>query len=339
MTNSATGAGRATPGCVRGADDAGGLRADTDRMQTPRSTAAGNAPSIEVQNLSKRYGSVLALDDVTFSAASGRVTGFLGKNGSGKTTTMRALLGLTEPTSGTATFGGRRYVELANPIQQVGAVIANDSFHPSRTGRQHLRVMATAAGIGKRRVDEVLEQTGIASVADRRASGYSMGMRQRLALAGALLGDPAVLILDEPLNGLDPDGILWVRSLVHELAAEGRTVLLSSHLLTEVAASVDDIVVLANGRVVASQPLVDLTESARLAVLSPDEDALLAGLHTAGIDATRTPGGGLEVVGVSGETVGRVAASEGLVIAGLTELHEDLEHLFHELTETQEVMS
>ena len=166
-----------------------------------------------------------------------------------------------------------------------------------------------------------------------------MGMRQRLALAGALLGDPAVLILDEPLNGLDPDGILWVRSLVRELAAEGRTVLLSSHLLTEVAASVDDIVVLANGRVVASQPLVDLTDSARLAVLSPDEDALLDGLHTAGIAATRTPGGGIEVVGVSGETVGRVAASEGLVIAGLTELHEDLEHLFHELTETQEVMS
>ncbi len=191
--------------------------------------------TIQISQLTKTYGSLVAVADLSFQVSPGRVTGFLGPNGSGKTTTMRVLLGLAQPTSGTATFDGRRYTDLDHPVHHVGAVIANDTFHPGRSGVDHLRVMATAAGIAGRRVDEVLAKVGLADAASRKVGGYSLGMRQRLGLGAALLGDPEVLILDEPLNGLDPEGILWTRNMLRQFADEGRTVLLSSHLLSEVA--------------------------------------------------------------------------------------------------------
>jgi len=221
--------------------------------------------TLTVSNLTKAYGPITAVDRLSFSARPGRVTGFLGPNGSGKTTTLRVLLGLARPTSGSATIGGVPYRDLTEPARTVGAVIDNMGFHPSRSAAQHLRILASAAGIDKRRVDEVLGLVGLTDAAGRTIGGFSLGMRQRLNLAGALLGDPGALVFDEPLNGLDPEGIRWVRDLLRRLAAQGRTVLLSSHLLAEVAHTVDDVVVISGGRLV--------TESA-LADIAPDGDDL-----------------------------------------------------------------
>src|SRR5262245_13426599 len=211
--------------------------------------------AIEIDGLSKRFGAVHAVTDLSFTVASGRVTGFLGPNGAGKSTTLRMLLGLIHPNHGTATFAGRRYEELARPSDHVGAVLEHASFHPGRTGRDHLRALAVAGDHARERVDDVLEQVGLAGAADRRVKGYSMGMRQRLGIAAALLGDPQVLILDEPTNGLDPPGIRWVRELVRDQSRRGRAVLVSSHLLAEVAQSVDDVIVIAGGRLRATGPL------------------------------------------------------------------------------------
>jgi ABC-2 type transport system ATP-binding protein len=211
-----------------------------------------------VSNLTKAYGPVVAVDKLSFSARPGRVTGFLGPNGSGKTTTLRILLGLARPTSGSALIGGVPYRDLPDPARTVGAVIDNMGFHPSRSAVQHLRVLASAGGVDKRRVDEVLGLVGLADVAGRRVGGFSLGMRQRLNLAGALLGDPGALVFDEPLNGLDPEGIRWVRDLLRRLAAQGRTVLLSSHLLSEVSHTVDDVVVISAGRLVTESALTDI---------------------------------------------------------------------------------
>jgi ABC-2 type transport system ATP-binding protein len=211
--------------------------------------------TISIRNLTKRYGPVLAVDDLSFDVQPGKVTGFLGPNGSGKTTTLRILLGLATPTSGTAMIGGLAYHELPDPVRQVGAALDSDVFHPGRSAAQHLRVIATATGLPRRRVDEVLGLVGLSDAAGRAVGGFSLGMRQRLSLAGALLGDPGVLVFDEPLNGLDPDGIRWVRGLLRSLAAQNRTVLVSSHLLTEVAHTVDDIVVLSHGRLAAQTTL------------------------------------------------------------------------------------
>jgi ABC-2 type transport system ATP-binding protein len=215
---------------------------------------------IRIQNLTKRYGSVLGVDDLSFEVRPGQVTGFLGPNGSGKTTTLRILLGLATPTAGTATIGGLPYHRLPDPVRQVGAALDSNTFHPGRSAAQHLRIIATVTGLPRRRVDEVLGLTGLADVAGRRVGGFSLGMRQRLSLAGALLGDPAVLIFDEPLNGLDPDGIRWLRGLLRELAAQDRTVFVSSHLLSEVAQTADEVVVLSRGRLVAQTPLADLVD-------------------------------------------------------------------------------
>ena len=215
---------------------------------------------IRIQNLTKRYGSVLGVDDLSFEVRPGQVTGFLGPNGSGKTTTLRILLGLATPTAGTATIGGLPYHQLPDPVRQVGAALDSNTFHPGRSAAQHLRIIATVTGLPRRRVDEVLGLTGLADVAGRRVGGFSLGMRQRLSLAGALLGDPAVLIFDEPLNGLDPDGIRWLRGLLRELAAQDRTVFVSSHLLSEVAQTADEVVVLSRGRLVAQTPLADLVD-------------------------------------------------------------------------------
>jgi len=213
--------------------------------------------TIRIQNLTKRYGPIVAVDDLSFEVRPGQVTGFLGPNGSGKTTTLRILLGLASPSAGTATIGGLPYHQLPDPVRQVGAALDSNTFHPGRSAAQHLRIIATVTGLPRCRVDEVLGLTGLADVAGRRVGGFSLGMRQRLSLAGALLGDPGVLVFDEPLNGLDPDGIRWLRGLLRELAAQDRTVFVSSHLLSEVAQTADEVVVLSRGRLVAQTPLAD----------------------------------------------------------------------------------
>jgi ABC-2 type transport system ATP-binding protein len=206
--------------------------------------------TIRIQNLTKRYGQVLGVDDLSFEVRPGQVTGFLGPNGSGKTTTLRILLGLASATSGSATIGGLPYRQLPDPVRQVGAALDSSTFHPGRSAAQHLRIITTVTGLPRHRVDEVLGLTGLSDVAGRAVGGFSLGMRQRLSLAGALLGDPGVLIFDEPLNGLDPDGIRWLRGLLRELAAQNRTVFVSSHLLSEVAQTVDEVVVLSGGRLI-----------------------------------------------------------------------------------------
>jgi ABC-2 type transport system ATP-binding protein len=215
-------------------------------------------PAIEFAGLTKRYGSVTAVDNLTFAPADGRVTGFVGANGAGKSTTMRLLLGLARPTAGTATVNGRRYAELADPLRQIGAMVDPDVFHPNRSGRNALRVIARPAGISDGRVDGLLDMVGLTAAARRRAGGYSMGMRQRLALAAALLGDPGTLVLDEPANGLDPQGVHWLRGLIRRLASDGRTVLVSSHLLAELAQTVDDVVIIADGRLVVHEATTSL---------------------------------------------------------------------------------
>jgi ABC-2 type transport system ATP-binding protein len=214
---------------------------------------------IEVRGLTKRFGQVLAVDQLSFTVEAGEVVGFLGPNGAGKTTTLRMLLGLERPDAGTATINGQPYPDLAEPLHQVGAVLEASSFHPGRTARNHLRVQALAGQADRSRVDDVLELTGLAEAADRRIGGFSLGMRQRLGLATALLTDPALLILDEPTNGLDPEGVRWLRDLLRGMAAEGATVLVSSHILAEVAHTVDSVVILDHGRLVTQSSLADLT--------------------------------------------------------------------------------
>ena len=218
---------------------------------------------IEFTGLTKRYGHVTAVDDLTFALAPGRVTGFVGANGAGKTTTMRMLLGLTRPTSGSVTIDGASYTHLPDPIRSVGAMVDPNVFHPRRSARNALRTIARVADIHDARVDEVLGLVGLAGAARRRAGGFSMGMRQRLALAAALLGNPETLVLDEPANGLDPEGVHWLRHLIRRMAAEGRTVFVSSHLLAELAQTVDDVVIIANGRLLTHEPMAALLAQAK----------------------------------------------------------------------------
>ena len=220
--------------------------------------------TIEVRNFSKQYGHVYAVRDVSFTALPGRVTGFLGPNGAGKSTTMRGIVGLDHPTSGSATIRGRRYAQFRSPLREVGALLDARSAHKSRTARNHLRTVAATHGISRARVDEVLELVGLASVANKRVGGFSLGMGQRLGLAVALIGDPHTLILDEPVNGLDPDGVTWIRELLRALAQEGRTVLLSSHLLSEMSLVADHVVVIGRGEIIADAPLSELTRGRSL---------------------------------------------------------------------------
>jgi ABC-2 type transport system ATP-binding protein len=290
--------------------------------------------SIHVTELTKSYGHRRVVDHLGFEARPGRVTGFLGPNGSGKTTSMRILLGLADADSGTATFDGKDYASLPDPIHQVGAAIALDTFHPGRSAREHLRVMATAADIDHQRADVVLEMVGLSDAATRRVGGFSLGMKQRLSIAAALLGDPQVLVLDEPLNGLDPDGIVWFRSVVRDFADEGRTVLLSSHLLSEVELTVDDIVVIDHGRLVASGPLSELASTGGSVVRTPQTAALLTALLAGGHSAQLIDGEQVEVVGLTAAEVGRIAAAEGVVILALNDRRDGLERLFHGLTAT-----
>ena len=264
--------------------------------------------TIRFEGVSKHFGPVQAVNDLSFTVEPGRVTGFLGPNGAGKTTSLRMLLGLVRPTAGRATFDGTAYRDLDRPLATVGAALEAASFHPGRSARSHLRVYAHAAGIPELRVDRVLEQVGIAEHADRRVGGYSLGMRQRLGLANALLGDPGVLVLDEPVNGLDPEGIRWIRGFLHEMAAEGRTVLVSSHLLSEVQQSVDDVVILAKGRLVHRGTLASLgaETTIRTTVDSPDRAALRAALTETG-HRFEENASGIVVLDVDATEVGRTA--------------------------------
>jgi ABC-2 type transport system ATP-binding protein len=290
--------------------------------------------TIDVEAVTKRFGAVAAVNALSFQVQPGRVTGFLGPNGAGKTTTLRMLLGLVRPTEGRATFGGVSYADLESPLRTVGAALEAASFHPGRSARSHLRIAATASGIARSRVDEVLELVGLAEFADRRVGGYSLGMRQRLGLAFALLGDPGVLVLDEPINGLDPEGIKWIRSLLRALAAEGRTVLVSSHLLSEVQQSVDDVVIIARGELVHSGTLASLSAGDSVSVLvdAPDRGALADALAAAGYTVTRARSG-LIVAGVEADVVGRTAFDAGIPLSALQRQSSGLEDTFLHLVE------
>jgi ABC-2 type transport system ATP-binding protein len=290
--------------------------------------------TVSINSLTKLFGQVLAVDGLTFDAPPGKITGFLGPNGAGKTTTLRSLVGLVRPTGGEALIDGRRYEDFPQPRRVVGAVLESGSSRPGRSGRDHLRVLAATTGVGDRRVDEMLELVALADAAGRRASGYSLGMRQRLGLAGALLGDPEVLILDEPANGLDPEGIAWLRSLLQSLAAEGRSVLISSHLLSEVAQTVDRVVIVDHGRLKFAGSLDELasgTVSVRALQLDRLRDALVARGY-----GVRVAAGGLEVGGASTEDVGQVAAAERIALTGLTADSASLEAAFLRLTSSDE---
>jgi ABC-2 type transport system ATP-binding protein len=289
---------------------------------------------IEISNLTKRFGSFTAVDDLSFAVEPGRITGFLGPNGAGKTTTLRMALGLVRPTSGTATIDGRTYAELADPLGTVGAALEATNFHPGRSGRDHLRVLAAASGIPDSRVDEMLEMTGIPAFARRRAGAYSMGMRQRLALSAALLGDPRVLILDEPANGLDPEGIRWLRGFLSHLSREqGKTILVSSHLLQEVAQTVDDVVIIANGRLVRHGPMAEVSGTPTTLVRTSEPGALAEALQRAGLGTTPGSDGELVVETEDLRRVGETALAAGLPVWELRAQRADLEELFLSLTE------
>jgi ABC-2 type transport system ATP-binding protein len=289
---------------------------------------------IEFTNITKRFGQTTAVNDLSFTVEPGRVTGFLGPNGAGKTTTLRMLLGLVTPTSGTATFGGLRYRDLARPLGTVGAALEAASFHPGRTAARHLAAYTVAAGIPGSRVAEVLHTVGLAGHADQRVGGYSLGMRQRLGLAYSLLGDPGVLVLDEPINGLDPEGIKWIRGFLTSMAAEGRTVLVSSHLLSEVQQSVDDVIIIAKGELVHSGPLssLDTDIAPQVIVDSPDRDALVTALTDAGLPFTAGRTGLIVAVPDPGR-VGHIAFAAGVELNVLHRQKAGLEDSFLALVE------
>jgi ABC-2 type transport system ATP-binding protein len=287
---------------------------------------------IEVRGLSKRFGRVTAVEDLTFDVRPGAVTGFLGPNGAGKTTTMRMILGLDAPSGGHARVLGARYADLPAPMRAVGALLDAGAVHPRRTARDHLTCLALSNRISRTRVEEVLQLTGLAPVARRAAGGFSLGMSQRLGIAAALLGDPAVLVFDEPVNGLDPEGIVWIRTLMRDLAAEGRTVLVSSHLMAEMALTADHLVVVGRGRLIADIAADTLGRSGEVRVRTPDAEEFARTLSASGADVRREASGGLVVSGMAAEEIGRVAAAAGVVLYELTPLRTSLEEAFMELT-------
>jgi len=299
------------------------------------SNDASPGPAIEVAGLTKRFGELAAVDGLSFAVPRGRVTGFLGPNGAGKTTTMRVVLGLAAPTEGTATILGRAYSALDQPLAHVGAMLESTGFHPGRTGRDHLRITARAGGIGGERIDAVLDQVAMREYADRRVGGYSSGMRQRLGLATALLGDPEVLVLDEPGNGLDPAGVAWLRGFLRAFADAGRSVFVSSHLLAETAQTVDRLVVIDRGRLVREGPVEAITSSVArdVVVRSPDAERLGVSLEAAG--ATVSAGDDPAAISVAGlpiEQVGEIAATERAVLHELRSREASLEEAFLQLT-------
>jgi len=287
---------------------------------------------IEVEHLTKRFRSATAVDDLSFSVPRGRITGFLGPNGAGKTTTLRVVLGLALPTSGRASVAGKRYRDLDEPLKTVGAVLEASNYHPARSGRNHLRVLTAAAGIAHTRVDQVLAQVELSGAARRRVGGYSLGMRQRLSVAAALLGEPELLVLDEPANGLDPEGIRWLRNFLRSFADSGGTVFVSSHVLAEVSQLADEVVIIHRGKLVAHQPVVELIAQAAGAtrVRSPRAAALLERLQAAGIEAEAD--GDRLAVHAPPERVGDLAAEAGIPLHELVADTGSLEEAFLELT-------
>ena len=288
---------------------------------------------IEVRHLTKTYGSRRAVDGLSFCARAGKVTGFLGPNGAGKTTTFRCLLGLAKPTSGAALIGGRPYRELASPRRHVGAVLESTGLHPGRTGRDHLRVIVRSAGIDPAKIDPLLDLVGLRAAADRRVGGYSLGMRQRLGLAAALLGDPEVVVLDEPANGLDPEGVTWMRRLLRIWADEGRTVLVSSHLLAEVAQVVDRVVIIRDGTLVTEADIADLT-AARVTVRVDRTDRMLRELRAAGADCELLADGAISIADRDTAEIGGIAARAGVTVTelGRRSAGETLEAMFLAVT-------
>ncbi len=289
---------------------------------------------IRVRGLTKDYGDLRAVDHLDFDVEPGTVTGFLGPNGAGKSTTMRMVLGLDRPTAGTATVAGRRYREHPAPLREVGALLDAGAVHPGRTGRSHLRIAARSNGIPMARVDEVLERVGLGDAGRRRIKGYSLGMRQRLGIAGALLGDPAVLVFDEPVNGLDLEGVRWIRSLFRQCADEGRTVFVSSHLMSEVQLIADRVVIIGRGRLVADATVGDLLGAAgrRVRVRTPDVEALTRALGPE-VDLTTAGADLVEVAGRSAANIGDLAHEHGIRLHHLAEVEESLESAYWTLTE------
>lgn len=291
---------------------------------------------IVADNLTKRYGDKTAVDGVSFTVAPGRVTGFLGPNGAGKSTTMRMIVGLDRPTAGRVTVGGQDYRQLRSPLTEVGVLLDAKAVHTGRSARDHLRAMAATHGIGRQRVDEVIELTGIGSVAGKRAGGFSLGMGQRLGIAAALLGDPHTLILDEPVNGLDPEGVRWVRQFVRHLAAEGRTVLLSSHLMSEMSQTADHVIVLGRGRVLADAPLPELVRTwttTTLLVRSPRLSELVAALEIPDATVSAVEPGAAQITGITPQSVGDIAAARGIPLYELSPRVGSLEDAYLALTD------
>jgi ABC-2 type transport system ATP-binding protein len=308
----------------------------TRRTETPSGREPLGSPAISVRNLTKRFGGVTAVDDLSFEVRPGVVTGFLGPNGAGKSTTLRIVLGLITPTEGSGTVLGMPYGTLPEPARTVGAVLETQSFNPLRSGRNHLRVLASASGIEQRKVDEALEQIGLSAAARRRAGKYSLGMRQRLALGAALLGDPRILILDEPANGLDPQGIRWLRDLLRGFAARGNAVLVSSHVLTEMAQLADEVIVINKGRLVRHAPVHELTNGSRaLRVTTPEAHRLAALLREQGARVREAGADTLDVSGADAAQVGTLAFGAGVPVLGLSEKETSLEDAFLELTEEE----
>jgi ABC-2 type transport system ATP-binding protein len=293
---------------------------------------------IEAVGLTKRYGQKVAVDDVSFTVKPGMVTGFLGPNGAGKSTTMRLIVGLDRPTSGTVTVNGANYVNLRAPLREVGVLLDAKAVHTGRTAENHLLALAATSGIGHKRVDEVIALTGLESVARRRVGGFSLGMGQRLGIAAALLGDPSVLILDEPVNGLDPEGVIWVRELTRHLASQGRTIFLSSHLMSEMAQTADHIIVLGRGRVIADAPVSTIEALAAgdvVRVRTPDAERFAALLVDAGVKVTATGTDLLQVSGIPAPRIGELAAQQGIVLHELTPVVGSLEDAYLALTQDE----
>ena len=290
------------------------------------------ATTVAVSGLTKRYGDQLAVDDVSFALPPGRVVGFLGPNGAGKSTTMRMMIGLTAPTAGTATFGGVPFRELADPARTVGSIVDGVGYHPGRKAIDELRITAATADISRERCDEVMALVGLEEAATKRVGQYSLGMRQRLGLAQALLGDPEVLLLDEPANGLDPEGIHWVRQLLRHLAGQGRSILVSSHLLGEISRLADEVMVIRRGRLVANATVDELTGAAAggTAVRSVDDGRLTEQLQAAGAEVTRADG--LLVVSLPPERIGQIALEAQIALVELRPAVAELEDVFMELT-------
>jgi ABC-2 type transport system ATP-binding protein len=290
---------------------------------------------IELEGLTKRYGEKLAVDHLSFTVRPGVVTGFLGPNGAGKSTTMRMMLGLDRPTEGHVRIDGRRYEELADPLKYIGALLDAKAMHGGRSAHNHLMCLAQSNGIPASRVHEVLDTVGLTSVARKKAKGFSLGMGQRLGIAAALLGDPRILMFDEPVNGLDPEGIHWIRTLMKSLAAQGRTVFVSSHLMSEMALTADHLVVIGQGRLLADTTMADFiarNSRAFVRVRSPQRERLLDVLHEAGITVIETGGGVLEVDGDMAGQIGELAARHGLVLHELSPQQASLEEAFMQLT-------